>query len=76
MAAYTAIGVGVSFVIFVTIRAFAGPAPSTMNKEYQEATNEYLKVCPFHILSICLNILVWMCLFEMEEWDIEDVLCG
>jgi cytochrome c oxidase subunit 4 len=45
VAAYTAIGVGVSFAVFVAIRMFAGPAPSTMNKEYQEATNEYLKVC-------------------------------
>lgn len=44
VAAYTAIGVGVSFAIFATIRAFAGPAPNSMNKEYQEATNEYLKV--------------------------------
>jgi cytochrome c oxidase subunit 4 len=44
VAAYTAIGVGVSFVIFATIRHFARPAPDTMNKEYQEATNEYLKV--------------------------------
>lgn len=39
------IGIGVSFVIFVAIRAFAGPGPSTMNKEWEEATNEYLKVC-------------------------------
>ena len=43
--AYTGIGVGVSFVIFMLIRMGAGGAPSTMNKEYQEATNEYLKVC-------------------------------
>ena len=34
----------VSFVIFATVRMFAGPAPSTMNKEWQEATNEYLRV--------------------------------
>jgi hypothetical protein len=44
VAAYTAIGVGVSFVIFATIRSFAKSAPESMNKEYQEATNEYLKV--------------------------------
>ena len=35
----------VTFVLFATIRMFAGPAPSTMNKEWQEATNEYLRVC-------------------------------
>ncbi|KAG9236139.1 mitochondrial cytochrome c oxidase-like protein subunit V [Amylocarpus encephaloides] len=43
VAGYTALGVGVSFVIFVAIRMAAGPAPLTMNREYQEATNEYLK---------------------------------
>jgi len=37
------LGVAVSFVLFCGIRMFAGPAPGTMNKEYQEATNEYLK---------------------------------
>lgn len=41
---YTAIGVGVSLALFATLRAFAKPAPYTMTKEWQEATNEYLKV--------------------------------
>ncbi|MCJ1323444.1 Cytochrome c oxidase subunit 5A [Thelotrema lepadinum] len=36
-------GVGISFVLFFTIRAFAGEAPRTMNKEWQQATDEYLK---------------------------------
>jgi len=40
---WTAVGVGVSFVVFFIIRSFAGPPPSTMTKEWQEATNEYLK---------------------------------
>lgn len=35
---------GISVVIFCLIRLVARPAPSTMNKEYQEATNEYLRV--------------------------------
>ncbi|TVY44128.1 Cytochrome c oxidase polypeptide 5, mitochondrial [Lachnellula cervina] len=43
VAAYTGIGVGVSFLLFCTIRMFGGAGPGTMNKEYQEATNEYLK---------------------------------
>ncbi|KAI0843679.1 cytochrome c oxidase subunit IV [Hypoxylon sp. FL0890] len=43
VALYTAIGVFASFVIFATMRSFAGPAPSTMNREWQEASNEYLK---------------------------------
>ncbi|KAG0648159.1 Cytochrome c oxidase polypeptide V [Hyphodiscus hymeniophilus] len=43
VAAYTGIGITVSFLLFVGIRSFARPGPDTMNKEYQEATNEYLK---------------------------------
>jgi len=41
--AYTGVGVAVSFGIFALARAFAGPGPTTMNKEYQEASNEFLK---------------------------------
>jgi len=41
---YTMIGVGVSAVIFGIVRYFARGTPRTMTKEYQEATNEYLKV--------------------------------
>lgn len=41
---YTFIGLGVSFVVFAAMRMVANPAPHTMNKEWQEATNEYLKV--------------------------------
>lgn len=40
---YTAIGLFTSFAIFATMRAFAGPSPSTMTREYQEASNEFLK---------------------------------
>ena len=45
VAGYTALGVGISLAVFVAIRMFAKGSPGTMNKEYQEATNEYLKVC-------------------------------
>ncbi|KAK4082031.1 hypothetical protein PCL_04843 [Purpureocillium lilacinum] len=38
-----ALGLGVSFAVFATIRAFAKPVPATMTKEYQEASNELLK---------------------------------
>ena len=41
---YTAIAVGISGVIFFLIRSQARPAPGTMNQQYQEMTNEYLKV--------------------------------
>ncbi|ESZ92005.1 cytochrome c oxidase subunit V [Sclerotinia borealis F-4128] len=43
VAAYTFAGVGVSLALFLFIRMFAKGSPSTMNKEWQEATNEYLK---------------------------------
>jgi len=35
-------GLGASFAIFGMIRAFANPAPHTMNKEWQESVNERL----------------------------------
>jgi cytochrome c oxidase subunit 4 len=41
---YTILGVAAAGAIFFTTRMFARPPPSTMNKEWQEATNEYLKV--------------------------------
>ncbi|KAJ8109330.1 hypothetical protein ONZ43_g6167 [Nemania bipapillata] len=43
VALYTGLGLLVSLAIFATIRAFAGPAPSTMTREYEEASNEFLK---------------------------------
>ncbi|KAM3078097.1 Cytochrome c oxidase subunit 5B, mitochondrial [Clarireedia jacksonii] len=43
VAAITAAGVGVSLVLFGAIRVFSKGTPSTMNKEWQEATNEMLK---------------------------------
>jgi hypothetical protein len=44
VALYTFIGLGVSLALFATMRSFAKPGPSTMNKEWQEASNEFLKV--------------------------------
>ena len=41
---YTMLGIGISFVIFWAIRSMARPAPGTMTAQYQEMTNEYLKV--------------------------------
>lgn len=41
---YTFAGVGVSLVIYFAVHSFAKPPPRTMTKEWQEATNEYLKV--------------------------------
>ncbi|MCJ1374566.1 Cytochrome c oxidase subunit 5A [Loxospora ochrophaea] len=40
---YTAIGIGVSFVLFWAVHSQARTPPQTMNQEYQEMTNEYLK---------------------------------
>ncbi|KAI0202543.1 cytochrome c oxidase subunit IV-domain-containing protein [Astrocystis sublimbata] len=42
VAMYTALGVLASLTIFTTLRLFAGPAPHTMNREYEEETNELL----------------------------------
>ena len=39
---------GATGVIFGTARFFARGQPATMTKEYQEASNEYLKVCTSH----------------------------
>lgn len=50
------IGLASSLALFSGIRMAAKPAPHTMNKEWQEATNEYLKV------NICLQTL--------RSWDI------
>jgi cytochrome c oxidase subunit 4 len=41
---YTMIGLLVSFGLFAFARMMARPPPATMTKEYQEMTNEYLKV--------------------------------
>jgi hypothetical protein len=42
---YVMAALGATGVIFGTARFFARGAPPTMTKEYQEATNDYLKVC-------------------------------
>lgn len=41
---YTLIGVAASGVLFGTARYFARGTPKTMNREYQEASDAYLKV--------------------------------
>lgn len=41
---YTMIGVVAAGLIFGASRMFARGSPSTMNKEWQEATNEYMRV--------------------------------
>ena len=41
---YVSIAIGLSFVLFWVTRQFARPAPKTMNAQYQEMTNEYLRV--------------------------------
>jgi len=40
---YTVIGCLVSFALFAGIRMMGNPGPATMTKEYQEASNEFLK---------------------------------
>lgn len=45
-----------SVLIFYAIHAFARPLPRTMSKEWQEATNEYAKVCIFRFIDIYFAI--------------------
>lgn len=40
----TMFAIGISCVIFWGLRQMARPAPGTMNAQYQEMTNEYLRV--------------------------------
>ena len=42
---HSAIAVLISLALFAVTRYFARPAPHTMTQEYQEMTNEYLRVC-------------------------------
>jgi cytochrome c oxidase subunit 4 len=56
VAGYTAVGILASFLLFVGIRMGAKGTPSTMNKEYQEATNEYLKV--WNLLPTYIHIFL------------------
>lgn len=51
-------GILVSLGVFSFIRMFAKGTPGTMNKEYQEATNEYLKVFPLFLLPLMLLCLI------------------
>lgn len=41
---HTILVLGATLGIFSVIRMFGGQSPDTMNREYQEASNEYLKV--------------------------------
>lgn len=75
---YVCAGIGATFVLFAGIRGFAKGSPSTMNKEYQEATNEYLKVC-VTLASFSALQMFWMLVYasrvggrivEDEIWEI------
>lgn len=43
VALYTAMGVGASLLLFMTMRMFGGASPPSMNREWQEAANERLR---------------------------------
>ena len=53
---YVMAALGVTGVIFGTARFFARGTPATMTKEYQEASNEYLKVCTHCPRRRCVRI--------------------
>lgn len=52
--AYVMVAIGATGVLFGTARFFARGQPATMTKEYQEATNDYLKVCAYGGYNRCL----------------------
>lgn len=56
VAGYTALGCAIGTAIFVIIRAFGSPEPSTMTKEWQEASNEYLRVRSLYFLYTLLPL--------------------
>jgi hypothetical protein len=62
VALYTFIGVGVSLVVFIAMRMAAKPAPATMNKEWQEASNEYL-IVRSHLHAARLRYVVFSASF-------------
>jgi hypothetical protein len=41
---YSGIGLAISAALFLAVHSLSRPPPRTMTKEWQEATNEYLKV--------------------------------
>lgn len=49
---YTTIGVAISVGLFGFTRYFARPPPHTMTKEYQEKSDEYLKVIIAYTISV------------------------
>lgn len=51
------IGLAASVALFGAVRVVAKPAPYTMTQEYQEETNEFLKVCS--ILSTS-HLVTWL----------------
>lgn len=54
---YVMAAIGATGVLFGTARFFARGQPATMTKEYQEATNDYLKVCIQCELVRCAHVV-------------------
>lgn len=66
VAGWTLAGIGISLALFVVIRMFARGPPETMTKEYQEATNEYLKVRT-HVQMILSSLTHLSCLVSKRR---------
>lgn len=66
--AYTLIGIGAAAVLFGITRSFAREPPRTMSKEWQEATNEYLKVRQLHIWRLARR--------QFSEGDMHSIWYG
>lgn len=69
---YVSIAIGISFVLFAMVRSMARPPPKTMTAEYQEMTNEYLRVRhnPLAPLSGRFQML------DIEYFPLANILCA
>ena len=70
---WTSAAVGLSIVMFVVIRLFAREPPGTMTQEYQEMTNEYLKVCLICLAKNFVVLLGYIYLIPLINADAGDL---
>jgi len=68
---YVMAAIGATGVLFGTARFFARPPPATMTKEYQEASNEYLKVCTSDEINGCVRAMTsaYTCSNDIKRRD-------
>lgn len=73
---YTAAGVAISVALFFAVHSFARPPPKSMTKEWQEATNEYLKVRIAQSLEWLMNLLWFPVLTTLSQSENSNPIYG